>query len=153
MRRVRTHHASPTTALRRVLVAGNTTSLYRFEPEAKERFLDLLREQFNSTVRYCGHVLKWDTVIQRKTAELGRVLVGGTVRLDFSEPPSKPARLDSWELRKRILSLSQSDARRLGIRKSTLHHLRKKARWDRSFNVYKNVHEKLKSGKNVLTTP
>jgi hypothetical protein len=25
---------------------------YRFEPEAEQQFLDLLRERFNSTVRY-----------------------------------------------------------------------------------------------------
>jgi len=97
--------------------------------------------------------LKWDMVIEQKTVELGRYLAGRTDRLDFSEPPSKLATVDSWELRKRILSLSQSEARRLGIRKSTLHYLRKKARGDRSFSVYKNVRKKLKSGKNVLTTP
>jgi CRISPR-associated protein Cas1 len=126
---------------------------YRFEQEAKERFLNLLRDQFNSGVMYKGRALKWDTVIEQKAAELGRYLLGRTHRLDFSEPPSRLATVDSWELRKRILSLSQSEARRLGIGKSTLHYLRKKARGDRSFSVYKNVHEKLKSGKNVLTTP
>ena len=35
---------------------------YRFEPEAKQRFLDLLRERFNSGVRYKARALKWDTV-------------------------------------------------------------------------------------------
>lgn len=30
---------------------------YRFEPEAKQRFLDLLRRQFNSGVRYKGRAL------------------------------------------------------------------------------------------------
>ena len=110
-------------------------------------------ERFNSAVRYSGRALKWDMVIEQKTVELGRYLAGRTDRLDFSEPPSKLATVDSWELRKRILSLSQSEARRLGIRKSTLHYLRKKARGDRLFSVYKNVREKLKSGKNVLTTP
>jgi CRISPR-associated protein Cas1 len=127
---------------------------YRFEPVAKERFLDLLRERFNSGVMYKGHALKWDTVIEQKASELGRYLLGRADRLDFfSEPASRLVTVDSWELRKRILSLSHSEARRLGIRKSTLHYLRKKARGDRSFSVYKNVHEKLKSGENVLTTP
>ena len=45
---------------------------YRFDPEAKQGFLDLLRERFNSGVRYKGRALKWDTVIEQKSIELGR---------------------------------------------------------------------------------
>jgi CRISPR-associated protein Cas1 len=59
---------------------------YRFELEAKQRFLDLLRERFNSGVRYKERALKWDTVIEQKTAELGRYLAGRNSGLDFSEP-------------------------------------------------------------------
>jgi hypothetical protein len=54
--------------------------------EAKQRFLDLLRERFNSGVRYKGRAFKWDTVIEQKIAELSRCLVGRSVKLDFSEP-------------------------------------------------------------------
>jgi len=49
---------------------------YRFQAEAKERFIDLIRERFNVGVPYKGQVLRWDTVIERKTAELGRFLTG-----------------------------------------------------------------------------
>jgi CRISPR-associated protein Cas1 len=59
---------------------------YSFDPEAKQRFLNLLRERFNSGVKYKGPTLKWDTVIEQKTAELGRFLIGRTDRLDLSEP-------------------------------------------------------------------
>jgi hypothetical protein len=59
---------------------------YRFQPDAKERFIDLLRERFNSSVKYEGRGLKWDTVIERKATELGHYLVGRSGRLDFSEP-------------------------------------------------------------------
>jgi hypothetical protein len=100
---------------------------YRFEPEAKERFLDLLRERFNSPVNCKGRAFKWDTIIEQKTSELGRYLIGRVGGLNFSEPSPSLKRTDDPELRRRILSLSQSDARRLGIGKSTLHFLRKKA--------------------------
>jgi len=70
---------------------------YRFDPEAKQGFLDLLRERFNSGVRYKGRALKRDTVIEQKTIELGRFLVGRTGRLDCSEPCPKLARADSRE--------------------------------------------------------
>jgi hypothetical protein len=109
---------------------------YRFDPEAKQGFLDLLRERFNSRVRYKGRGLKWDTVIEQKSIELGRFLVGRTGRLDFSEPCPKLARADSRELRKRILNLRQQESERLGIGKSTLHYLRKNANKAESFRVY-----------------
>ena len=116
---------------------------YHFEPEAKERFLDLLRERFNSGVRYRDRVLKWDTVIEQKTIELGRYLMDRSDRLNFSEPSFKLMRTDDRELRRRILSLSQSDARKLGIGKSTLHYLRKKVRDSGSLKMHRNLREKL----------
>ena len=77
---------------------------YRFEPVAKQRFLDLLRERFNSSVRYNVRMLKWDTVIEQKTVELGRYLAGRTGRLDFSEPSPKLHGTDERELRRLILA-------------------------------------------------
>jgi CRISPR-associated protein Cas1 len=91
---------------------------YRFEIEAKQRFINLLREHFNSGVSYGGRVLKWDTVIERKTGELGRYLVGKSRKLDFSEPSPTLNRMDDRELREGILSLSSSRARRIGVGRS-----------------------------------
>jgi len=116
---------------------------YRFETEAKQRFLDLLRERFNQGVRYNGRVLKWDTVIEQKAAELGRFLASQSTTLDFSEPSPRLKRTDDRELRKRVLRLSQSDAKRLGIGKSAFHYLRKNAASDRSFLVYSKLRKRI----------
>jgi len=116
---------------------------YRFETEPKRRFIAMLRERFNGGVRYNGRILKWDTVIEQKVGELGRFLLGKATRLDFSEPSPTLERTDSIELRRRILSLSQAKARKLGISKSTLHYLRKNARNDRPFKVYPKVRYRL----------
>jgi CRISPR-associated protein Cas1 len=118
---------------------------YRFEPEAKERFLDSLRERFNSGVTYKGRSLKWDTVIERKTVELGRYLVGRTDRLDFSDPSPRLGRADERKLRERIQNLSLADARKLGIGKSTFHYLRRNARSKASFRGYTGTIDKLMS--------
>jgi CRISPR-associated protein Cas1 len=117
---------------------------YRFEPEAKQRFLDLIRERFNSGARYKGRGLKWDTVIEQKTVELGRYLAGRTRQLNFSDPSPNLTRTDDRELRRRILSLSQPDARRLGIGRSTFHYLRKNAKSTDSLRTYQKVRDKLK---------
>ena len=57
---------------------------YRFEAEAKQRLIDVLRERLNSGVRYKGRVLKWDTVVHEKTQELARFLAGKSSKLDFN---------------------------------------------------------------------
>jgi CRISPR-associated protein Cas1 len=124
---------------------------YRFETEAKRSFLDFLRERFNVGVRYNARVLKWDTVIERKTAELSRYLVGRSDRLDFSDPSPILSRVDSQRIRGRILRLSQSDAEKVGIRRSSLCHLRTKARATSSFKIYRNTLGRI--GLASLTTP
>jgi len=126
---------------------------YRFEPEAKQRFLDLLRERFNSAVRYKGRAFKWDTVIDQKTVELGRYLAGRTSRLDFSEPSPSLRMRDDKYLRRRILSLTQSDARRYGVGKGTLCYLRRRAASRRPFRVYRKVLNKLDPGPVLFDQP
>jgi CRISPR-associated protein Cas1 len=116
---------------------------YRFDPEAKQRFLGLLRERFNSGVRYNGRALKWNTVVEQKTLELARYLLSRSNGLDFSEPSPTLDRTDDMELRKRILSLSQSEAVRFGIRKGTLHHLRENLREGRPFRLYRKTRNRL----------
>jgi hypothetical protein len=112
---------------------------YRFEFEAKTRFITLLRERFNSGANYDGRILKWDTVIEQKVAELGRFLTGKTSALDFEEPSPELACYDDRQLRCRILTLSQSEAKEVGIGKSTLHYLRKRAQEQGYLNGYRKT--------------
>lgn len=116
---------------------------YRLEVKAKRRFLGLLKERFNRGVKYQGCTCKWDKVILRKTQELARYLTGKKKDVNFGEPRPSLSRTDSRELRCRILQLSQSDAKALGIGKSTLHYLRKHASSEKPFKVYRNVAAKL----------
>jgi len=94
-------------------------------------------------VKYKGKSWKWDTVIQKKTEELGRFLLGKTESLNFNEPIPQIIRSDSLEMRKRILELTQKQAQDLGISKSTLNYLRKNAKENKSFRVYENVAARL----------
>ena len=79
---------------------------YRFDVGAKARFIQLLREQFNSGVRYKARFMKWDTVVQEKAVELGRYLNSRSSKLDFEEPTPALDRVDSSGVRKAILSLT-----------------------------------------------
>ena len=80
----------------------------------------------------------------QKTVELGHYLAGRTSQLNFSDPSPNLTRTDDHELRRRILSLSQPDARRLGIGKSTLHYLRKNAKSNYSLKMHQKVRDRLK---------
>jgi len=112
---------------------------YRIEIEAKVRFLDLLRNQFNTGVKYRGRLCKWDTIILEKAKELGRFLLGKSGSLDFVKPALNLVRTDGQELRERILDLSVEDASKLEIGKSTLHNLRKRAVKETPFKDYGKV--------------
>jgi len=89
--------------------------------------------------------LKWDTVIEQKAVEFGRFLAGRIGRLDFSEPSPTLRGTDDVDLRRRILSLSQSEAKGLGIGRSTLHYLRKRAKTNRSLQTYGRLRSRLES--------
>jgi CRISPR-associated protein Cas1 len=116
---------------------------YRFETDAKHRFLELLRERFNAGVKYNGRTLKWDTVIEQKTVQLGHYLANRTSEIDFCKPSPNLRCTDDWALRKRVLGLSKSEAQRIGIAKSTLHYLRENARQAGCFRTYRMTARKL----------
>jgi CRISPR-associated protein Cas1 len=117
---------------------------YHFETEAKRRFLDLLRERFNSGIQYKGKMWHWDTIILNKVQDVGRFLLGKSEVIDFIEPVPRLKRSDGLEIRGRILELTQKQAQELGISKSTLHHLRKNANSDKSFRVSQKIACRLK---------
>jgi CRISPR-associated protein Cas1 len=117
--------------------------LFRIEPEARARLRNRLIESFNSGVSYHGRTFKWDTVIEEKTLELSRYLTGKTPNLNFTEPEPILERTDSLEVRERILSMSNQEARRLGVGKTTMFDLRRKAKGEKSFKLYGKVRSKL----------
>jgi CRISPR-associated protein Cas1 len=125
---------------------------FRFNPDAKERFIALLKERFNGGVGYRGQRMKWDTVIEEKTSELARFLTEKTSTIDFAEPSPKLDRLDDKELRERIKSLTSDEAKRLGVGKSTLHYLRRNARNEHPFKLHTQTMKKLQAATAVPTS-
>jgi len=61
----------------------------RIKPPLLDRYADLLREQFNSGVMYCGKRLPWDTLILRVSGA-GTLSVGqdSQIRSDNAETGS-----------------------------------------------------------------
>jgi CRISPR-associated protein Cas1 len=116
---------------------------YHFQLEAKGRFLEALREQFHSRVHYKAKPMRWDTVIREKAVEFARYLTGRSDTVDFFEPAPNLDTEDNRAVRETILNLTQGEAEKLGVGKSTLHYLRRRAREKRSFKVYGKVLERI----------
>jgi CRISPR-associated protein Cas1 len=117
----------------------------RMKPPLLDRYAEVLREHFNSGVVYGDKRLTWDTLILRKSQEVARYLLGKATIFELTSPRPVMERSDTRELRQKILALSQSEAYKLGIGKSTLHYLRKKASDStRSFRVYRKVQKRLR---------
>lgn len=116
---------------------------YHFNAEAKQRFMDLLRERFNNGTAYRARLLKWDSIMELKANELGRFLIGKSSGIEFTEPAPRPESFDTREIRARILALTSSEAKQLGIGKSTFCYLRKSASSTRPLRIYSQVRERL----------
>jgi CRISPR-associated protein Cas1 len=124
---------------------------YHLSVEAKQRFINIIREIFNAGARYKGQTQKWDTIIEEKTNELGRFLIGKQRSLDFMQPAPNLEKQDDRELRAKILALTQSQAKELGIGKSTLHYLRSNAGAEQgSFKIYSKIRDRLRQSLTTL---
>jgi len=117
---------------------------YHVEVEAKRRFLELLKNRFNSGIKYKGKKWKWDTVILNKTQDLARFLRDRSKQIDFIEPHPSLQRSDTMELRKRIHELTQREAQELGIGRSTLHYLRKNSLSSKPFRVRMEIVDRIR---------
>jgi len=82
-------------------------------------------------------------LISLKVQEFARYLVGRSDSFDLKSSAPILKRSDTRDLRKRILSFLASEARKLGLGKSTVHYLKKNARDRKPFKIYRPVLEKL----------
>jgi len=115
----------------------------RLKPPAIKKLLEQLRLHLNSRVRYKGKNHSWDTILQLKTQELARHLLGRTEGLDFTEPVLE-SEASPDELRKKVLALTVPEARGIGVNKSTLWYLQKRAAARKTLRSYAKVKSKLR---------
>jgi hypothetical protein len=116
--------------------------LLRIRPDAARRLLDILQIKFNATIRYRGKYYAWNTILRLKCQELAGYVLKRN-ELDFSHPRPTLSGDDSERLRNRIMSLSVTEARRLGISKNTLWYMQQRARTHRQMRIYNPVRERL----------
>ncbi|UGV39822.1 CRISPR-associated endonuclease Cas1 [Methanococcoides orientis] len=115
----------------------------RLRPSGAKKLTEEINLWFNKRVRYQDKMLMWNYVILLKARELAYYLTGKRKEIDFLEPQYETKRQDSSDIRKKILSISYSDWKKLGFSKGTLHYMKKNAEADKPFTLNAHVRERL----------
>jgi CRISPR-associated protein Cas1 len=115
----------------------------RIKPDAARRLLDILQIKFNENICYRGKHCSWNTILRLKCQELAGYILSKRNELDFSHPCPILSRDDSEALRSQVLSLSVTEARKLGIRKNTLWYMQRRARTRKPMRIYNPVKKRL----------
>ena len=115
----------------------------RLETSAIKKLLGELRSSFNSKVRYKGKNWTWDTILRLKMQELSRYLLHKDNEFDFRNPQSDFDTSDSRVIREKILSMSQSNARKIGIGKSSLWYVKNRIGSNRKLRIYSKTKERM----------
>ena len=102
-----------------------------------------IENQLNKCTFYLGREYRWSNIILFKTRELAQYLIGKRKSIDFNISSINLERIDNHELRQKILKLSYSEAKKLGIGKGSLHYLKKNAESDKPFKVYNKIKKRL----------
>lgn len=116
----------------------------RLRPSGAKKLIKEVETQFNKTTNYLGREYSWSYIILLKTRELAQFLLGKRKNIDFGVSKIQMSRIDNYKIRQKILNLSNSGARKLGIGKSELWYLREKAKSEKPFKIYNKIKEKLK---------
>lgn len=94
-------------------------------------------------MEYQGKKLIWNYVMLVKGRELVHCLTGKKRTLDLMAPEYQVDRVDTVDIRKKILSISYSDWRKLGFSKGTLHYMKQNAKGDQPLTFNKHVMTRL----------
>lgn len=115
----------------------------RLRPTGARKMTEEVNAWFNKTVEYQGKELMWSYVMVLKGRELAHYLTGKKQSVSFMKPDYQVDRVDTDEIRRKILSISYVDWKKLGFSKGTLHYMKKNAESEKPFSLNQHVVERL----------
>jgi CRISPR-associated protein Cas1 len=115
----------------------------RLRPSGAKKLAKEIEARFNKTVSYLGNGYSWSYVLTLKAKELAQYLSGKKNAIDFCVLFPHLEREDGYELRQKILKLSYSEAKKLGIGKGSLWYMKHNALSGKPFKTYNKIKEKL----------
>jgi CRISPR-associated protein Cas1 len=115
----------------------------RIRPKGVKKLLDELDTTLSQTVKYGKNTLQWNTIIQLKGQELASYLIGKRKTLDLSKPEPILNRVDTDNIRKKIMEITYGEWQNLGFSKGTLHQLKVKVKDNKSFSLNSHILERI----------
>lgn len=115
----------------------------RLRPSGAKKLMKEILLQFNKKVRHRGREYTWSYVLITQTIDFAHYLTGEKEKLDFCFPVPDLDRVDTAELRKKILSTSIYRWQKKGFSKGTLSNLKKNARSDKPFGINEHVKKRI----------
>ena len=117
----------------------------RLRPTGARKVTEAFNKQLNRIVTYYNKQCSWSYVILLKVRELAAYVIGKSKELDFLTPDVTLNRVDSEDLRKKILAISYTQWAKMGFSRGTLHYMKKNAKADKPFKIYPQVAKKLEN--------
>ncbi|WP_292471173.1 CRISPR-associated endonuclease Cas1, partial [Methanolobus sp.] len=117
----------------------------RLRPSGAKKLTEEFQTWMNKKVTYHDKSMMWSYVLLLKTRELAQFLTGKKRKLDFTNPSYKIERQDTDEIRKKILSISYTDWKKMGFSKGTLHYMKQNAKRNKPFTLNAHVRKRLET--------
>lgn len=115
----------------------------RLKPTGARKIVNEFSNMLNKKVSYQGKESTWSYVIFLKVRELAHYLASKKEKLDFVKPEYENERIDSYDIRQKILNISYVDWKKLGFSKGTLHYMKQNAKSDKPFSLNAHVLERV----------
>jgi CRISPR-associated protein Cas1 len=123
----------------------------RLKPTGARKVVNVLSNMLNKKVSYQGKERTWSYVIFLKVKELAHYLTSKKEKLEFVKPEYEIERIDSQEIRQKILSISYVDWKKLGFSKGTLHYMKQNAKSDKPFTLNSHVLKRVKAWEKLVS--
>ncbi|RXA17602.1 CRISPR-associated protein Cas1 [Methanosarcina sp. MSH10X1] len=113
------------------------------KPTGARKVVNEYSNMLNKKVSFQGKESTWSYIIFLKVRGLAQYLISKKEKLDFVKPEYEIERIDSYDIRQKILNISYVDWKKLGFSKGTLHYMKQNAKSDKPFTLNANVLERV----------
>jgi CRISPR-associated protein Cas1 len=115
----------------------------RLRSSGARKIVNEFSNMLTKKVSYQGKESTWSYVIFLKVRELAHYLTSKKEKLNLVKPEYEIGRIDSYDIRQKILSISYVDWKKLGFSKGTLHYMKQNAKSDKPFTLNSHVLERV----------
>ena len=115
----------------------------RLREKAAKSLIEKISANFNTKVPYNDKNYHCQTILFDNVKNLAQHISDKKIKFDFDVPELTSPREDTIQLRKKILALTPSDRKRLGVNKSTLWYMKKNISDGKTAKIYDKIMSKL----------